>query len=147
VQNQLEESQDQVAIEQHYHDLLFGSTSCGGPRNEFSYLDLENAFMPKCLAGANLSHTNLVHARLINADLPNTNLHAANLAWADLDEVVAWNADLSNANLSVANLSNADFTGANLSGVTWDHTTCPDYTNSSTNGTVPESCFGHGPGL
>jgi hypothetical protein len=53
------------------------------------------------------------------------------------------NANLTNANLTSANLAGATFTGANVTGVLWSNTTCPDSTNSGTNGSSPESCVGH----
>jgi uncharacterized protein YjbI with pentapeptide repeats len=60
-------------------------------------------------------------------------------------------ADLSNANLQGANLMGANLRGANLSGanvnvntnfnrVTWGNTSCPDYTNSDSDG---GTCVGH----
>jgi hypothetical protein len=146
-QGQLEESQDETAAAERYHDLLFGSVACNGVTNDFRFMNLRNVFMPICLAGADLSHSDLYRATLTYAALANANLSSANLEWANLEQAVVWNANLSGANLSLANLSDADFTGANLSGVTWGSTMCPDYTISSTNGTSPQSCFGHGPGL
>jgi len=44
------------------------------------------------------------------------------------------NADLTNAVLIGADLTNADLMGANLTNVTWSNTTCPDGSNSDTNG-------------
>ena len=39
----------------------------------------------------------------------------------------------------------ANLTGANLTGVSWFNTTCPDGTNSNSNGGggVPSTCIGH----
>jgi len=33
--------------------------------------------------------------------------------------------------------------GADVTDAIWSNTTCSDDTNSSTNGTSPESCIGH----
>jgi uncharacterized protein YjbI with pentapeptide repeats len=43
-------------------------------------------------------------------------------------------ANLADANFTNDNLTGADLTGANLTGVTWSNTTCPDGTNSNTDG-------------
>lgn len=56
--------------------------------------------------------------------------------------------DFSGATFESAFVSYTDLTGANLTGVdlsvfTWEHTICPDGTNSATNGTSPQSCEGH----
>jgi hypothetical protein len=53
----------------------------------------------------------------------------ANLTGADLA-----GANLSGFNLLDTNLTNANLAGANLSGVAWSNTTCPDGTNSNSDG-------------
>jgi hypothetical protein len=85
-------------------------------------------------AACNLSGANLTGANLTGANLSGANLTGANLTGANLT-----GANLSNANLSNANLSNAALTGAtlaytDLTGVTWSDTTCPDGTNSNSDG-------------
>jgi uncharacterized protein YjbI with pentapeptide repeats len=55
--------------------------------------------------------------------------------------------DLTNVNFTGANLTGADFYYPSETGITWSNTTCPDGTNSDTNGTSPSSCTGHGGGL
>ena len=81
------------------------------------------------LAGANLANLNFNGANLTNA----------NLSGANLDTVIFDNANLTGVNLAGAiNMSTASVTGT-----IWSNTTCPDSTNSSTNGTSPESCVGH----
>ena len=54
----------------------------------------------------------------------------------------AWlvNANLSGAKLNFANLTGAATTGASFTGVSWVQTTCPDGTNSSSDG---GTCIGH----
>jgi uncharacterized protein YjbI with pentapeptide repeats len=95
------------------------------------------------LSGAILSDAHLSGANLIGADLSNADLSGANLGTTDQicsallppgKSLIG--ADLSNANLKGANISNTDFTG-----VKWKNTTCPDGTNSDTNGS--NSCVGH----
>jgi hypothetical protein len=95
------------------------------------------------LSGAILSGAHLSGADLIGVDLSTADLSGANLGTTDQMcsalRPVGTNligADLSNANLKGANISNTDFTG-----VTWKNTTCPDGTNSDTNGSG--SCVGH----
>jgi len=79
-------------------------------------------------AGRDLSEANLV-----NADLSHSDLRGADLTGQRLTLV----------NLTGANLTGADLTGADLTSVNWSTTTCPDGTNSTTNGTIPGSCEGH----
>jgi uncharacterized protein YjbI with pentapeptide repeats len=112
------------------------------------------------LEGVDLSGDDLTGADLAGARLQNANLSSVNLSGDDLSYALLDSADLSGANLTGANLTgaiplNANLTNANLtnaivttlttfSGNTWSNTTCPDGTNSSTNGTSPQSCYGHG---
>lgn len=98
--------------------------------------DLSNAH----LRGANLTGANLTQAKLIGANLSSTDtdpncplgnpLRAANLT----------NANLTGANLTDANLRGANLSLATLTGVIWKNTTCPDSTNTDTNG---GSCMNH----
>ena len=71
------------------------------------------------LCDANLSGANLSGARLIAGFLIGTNLS---------------NADLTGVDLRFSDLTDAVLTGATLTGVIWGDTTCPDGTNTSTNG-------------
>jgi hypothetical protein len=90
------------------------------------------------LSGANLSGANLISADLTGTNLSDANLSGANLTGADLT-----GANLSRANLTGANLENAELNSATtLTGVTWGNTTCPDGTNTDTNG---GTCVGHSP--
>jgi probable HAF family extracellular repeat protein len=82
------------------------------------------------LSGAYLSSANLHAANLKNADLSR-----ANLTWANLTSVNLMDADLSHANLFGAQLD-----GAMVKDVHWANTTCPDGTNSDSNG---GTCAGH----
>jgi phospholipase C len=86
-------------------------------------------------ANGNLSSTNLDHSNLAGAFFAGTNLSGASLHQADLE-----GATLTGANLTNADLSNADLGGANVHGVTWSNTTCPDHSNSSSDG---RTCVGH----
>lgn len=86
----------------------------------------------------NLSGRNLAHRNLSRIDLRNSDLSGASLVGTLLI-----GARLGGANLTGANLSGADLTGADLTGVTWSQTTCPDGSNSSSNGTTPPTCLGH----
>jgi uncharacterized protein YjbI with pentapeptide repeats len=63
-------------------------------------------------------------------------LETTNLTGADLV-----GADLAGAFLGFANLSGAALYGANVTGVAWIATTCPDGTNSDSDG---GTCIGHG---
>jgi len=93
------------------------------------------------LSGANLSGANLSGANLSGADLNYANLSSAALETTNLVGAVLVGADLAGAFLGFANLSGAALHGANLAGVTWITTTCPDGTNSDSDG---GTCIGHG---
>jgi len=95
------------------------------------------------LGGLNLTGANLISANLTGANLTNINLTNAYLNYADLS-----GANVTDANLTGADLTNATFQhAAGLSTATgvfvFDDTVCPDGTNTSTNGTNPQSCVGH----
>ncbi len=78
-----------------------------------AFLDAAN------LAGANLNKTVLAGALLNGADLEGANLNGA---------------DLSAANLTGADLRGANLHGANLTGTIFSGTTCPDGSNSDSDG-------------
>ena len=109
--------------------------------------------------GVNWSGCDLQSAHLNGADFRQADLRWANLGYADLEAADLSGADLSRAELSAADLTGADlqrarmvitgseytnFTRANLRGVQfdgfppkdaiWADTTCPDGTNSDTDG-------------
>jgi uncharacterized protein YjbI with pentapeptide repeats len=96
------------------------------------------------LVGANLQDDNLLraeleNAHLIGANLQGDNLNGAQLQDAFLDGTNLEGANLHGADLTGADLSRTDLTGANLHGATltgavWSNTTCPDGTNSSSDG-------------
>ena len=73
-----------------------------------------------------------------------------NLSFTDLSGLVFPTVDLSGASLYASNLTGADltavtnFTGTNVQYITWSNTTCPDTSNSDTNGSNPASCVGYG---
>ena len=103
--------------------------------------DLTNAQ----LAGANLKGANFNDATLVGTNLAGANLADANFNSADLTGANLSGADLSRANLNSADLTRANLTGAlttgaNFNAVTWSNTTCPDATNSTTDG---GTCIGH----
>ncbi|MFM8829121.1 MAG: pentapeptide repeat-containing protein [Actinomycetota bacterium] len=79
------------------------------------------------LTGANVVNANLAGATAINANMTGANLTGANLSWANLS-----GATLQSANATRTNFANAEFLYTNLNGVTWDATTCPSGTVSST---------------
>ena len=88
---------------------------------------------------ANLTNADLAWQWMANIDLSNTDLSNADLHNANLDSANLSYSNLSNANLREADLTNAvllgaDLTGAILTGVYWGNTTCPDGTNSDSNG-------------
>ena len=96
------------------------------------------------LSNANLANADLRYRNLSGASMNGANLNGANLTGASLSGSNLTGAFLTNANLTNANLTGATMTSAGVTGVIWSNTTCPDGTNSATNGTVPQSCLGHG---
>jgi uncharacterized protein YjbI with pentapeptide repeats len=76
------------------------------------------------LTGINLSRTDMVGAELVDSNLSSANLTGSDLANADLAEV----------NFTGANLMGANLAGAAFPSATWSNTTCPDGTNSDSDG-------------
>lgn len=79
--------------------------------------------------GCDLSYANLNDALLPHASLVGTDLHGASLIDANIT-----NANLGGTDLRETFLTGATLTGADLGGVTWQHTSCPDGTNSNNDG-------------
>jgi hypothetical protein len=92
------------------------------------------------LAGCNLNGLDLTGANLQGADLTGANLNGADLTGANLQGANLNEANLNRADLTSADLTGATVTGANLNRVTYSDTTCPDGTNSNSNG---GTCAGH----
>jgi uncharacterized protein YjbI with pentapeptide repeats len=97
------------------------------------------------LSGANLRGASAFRLNANGASLRNANLRGANLSQATLFGADLSGANLTNANLSFANLDSADLSNAVTKGITltsanFNNTTCPDGTNSDTDG---DTCFGH----
>jgi hypothetical protein len=84
----------------------------------------------------------LKNANLSGCYLPGANLSSANATNANLTGTYLGGASFSSANLSQANLTRAVLTHANIAGVTWNQTTCPDGTNSNTDGGTCASHLG-----
>jgi uncharacterized protein YjbI with pentapeptide repeats len=94
------------------------------------------------LSGATFPASSLAGASLQGADVSGADLSAVtSMENTDLSYSHFAGADLTGQDLTGANLTGADFTGATLSGVTWSNTTCPDGSNSDTDG---GTCIGFG---
>ena len=112
--------------------------------SEMGYADLEGADLKGAdLLSAQLGFAELTHADLrdanVTSNLGGGNLTDANLTGARVDAL------LLGTNLTGANLTDADMTGselyvndhqemAKLTDVVWSNTTCPDGTNSDSDG-------------
>lgn len=108
------------------------STSMACPRTSvepyecnFDHSDLRNSF----IGGVNFTEGNL--NRLAYVDFTNADLRGADITTDLLDHVNFANANLSGAHISVSNAT----------AIVLDNTTCPDDTNSDSNG---DTCVGHG---
>jgi uncharacterized protein YjbI with pentapeptide repeats len=94
------------------------------------------------VSGADLSGSSLISGHLNGTNLTNANLTGASLGSSTLTNANLSGANLTNGTLGQDNLTGANFSGATLTGVTWNASTCPDGTNSSTYS--PQTCVGHG---
>jgi uncharacterized protein YjbI with pentapeptide repeats len=95
--------------------------------------------------GNGVTNTDLSGVVFPAVDLTGASLSGSNLTGATLTMLTSLeNADLNYTTLTGANLNGDDFLGASLGAVTWSDTTCPDGSNSDTNGSSPDSCLGYG---
>ena len=90
--------------------------------------------------GTNFTHATLTGANLSDSDFKGTSFAGANLTNANLSGSNFLSADFRGANLTGATLFKAQFGGTTLTSVIWNNTTCPDGTNSTTDG---GTCVGH----
>jgi uncharacterized protein YjbI with pentapeptide repeats len=74
------------------------------------------------------------NAYLAQAQLSSYDLSGIDLSYDYLYEANLTSTTLTDANLTGAILTNAEVTDATLTGVTWSNTTCPDGTNSDSDG-------------
>jgi uncharacterized protein YjbI with pentapeptide repeats len=100
--------------------------SCTTPHRNFQDVTIKNTN----LAGFDLRGAYFEHADLSSLNLSNTNLSCSYAAFANFKSV----------NFTGANMRYAKFGGALLTGAIFNNTTCPDGTNSNTNG---NTCAGH----
>jgi Pentapeptide repeats (8 copies) len=112
------------------------NASCGNLAGQnLSGKDLENAALVSWnLGGANASGTNFAGAFLNGASLQGANASSANFTGATLNAANLSGSNLAGANMTNANLTAAKTGGANLFRIVWSNTTCPDGTNSSSDG-------------
>jgi uncharacterized protein YjbI with pentapeptide repeats len=103
---------------------------------DLHFANLDNAV----LFEANLRGANFFAAGLVQADLRFSDLRDANLTRTNAFGAFFGDANLTGADLTSTTLLDADLTNAVLAGVTWNHTFCPDHTNSDDNG---GTCVGH----
>jgi phospholipase C len=76
----------------------------------------------------------------IDGQIQGTFAPGANFTGADLSGVQAQGSDFAHANFANANLKDMKTSGATFAGATWSNTTCPDHTNSNSDG---GTCHGH----
>lgn len=95
-------------------------------------------------ASSSFAHANLTSAKFNFVDFYRVSLTNANLTYATIlnsymSEMDLTDADLTDAELNTVQLSDSDLTNANLTNTTftsviWSNVTCPDGSNSDTNG-------------
>jgi len=108
-------------------------------RDKLVGADLSNAqggFFEYSEVGVVEPGVDLAHANLTSANLTDTDLIDADLAGAKLED-----ADLAGATLTGTSFTNyfgitVVVPGANLTGAKWNNTTCPDGTNSNSDGST-----------
>lgn len=116
--------------------------SADAPSANFSYASLPRAI----LEGANLFNTNFWFANLTGVDARRTYFRQADMRWSNLEGARLAGAYLIDANLTGARGKPADQYFPDSppvpysSGATFSNTTCPDGTNTNSNG---GSCDGH----
>lgn len=96
-----------------------GSTPGNGCN--FVGIDLETANGQENLSDANLTNVNMTNGFMANTNFTNVNFTGANLTGANL-------------------INDTGLGTATVTGVTWSNTTCPDSTNSDSDG---GTCVGH----
>lgn len=122
-----------------------------GADTRFAGKDYTNAIFGPDGTNTNFSNSNFTNIFSLDpgfqdADLSNSNFTNAVIKFGHLNNANFQGSNFLNANLSEANFTEADLTGAtnmdtaNLTGVIWSNTTCPDGTNSDSNG---GTCVGH----
>lgn len=130
-------------------------SNCNLKSTNLTGVNFEDSLMNgTSLAGADLAGDNLLSAQITGADLTKANLSnvscecnlgASNLTEANLTGAVApallYSTNLTKADLTKANFSGATTGNTNVSGATWNDTTCPDKTNSGSDG---NTCVDHG---
>lgn len=113
-----------------------GEPGSGG--SSFPFVCFECSFGNN--TGDRLAGKNLTDAILVGSEFNNLNLKDTNFSRANLKQTNFNGANLSHANFETADLTDADMNETNLEGVKWNNTTCPDGSNSNTNG---NTCDGH----
>ncbi|RIK45556.1 MAG: hypothetical protein DCC58_06020 [Chloroflexi bacterium] len=106
------------------------------------FADLSDAGLSELdFTNADMKGANLAEARLNGTNLTNVHLGFADLSYASLTNAILEDAFMVNTKFIEADLTDAVGIPFNVSGADWDNTTCPDGTNSDTNG--DDSCEGH----
>jgi hypothetical protein len=144
--SQLTAAQAQAATEARYHKLLHGTVNCGGATDDYHGIDLVGLYMPLCITNGNFAGANLSFVIFVGTNATGTNFTGANFTQSYLSGANFLNANLTNANLTNAYIEDTILTGAttagtNITGTNWANVTCPDLTNSNSNG---NTCAGHG---
>jgi uncharacterized protein YjbI with pentapeptide repeats len=104
-------------------------------------------FKNTSIVGGNFTEANLQGSNFTGTTITDTSFSDSDLTNADMTGIIdANNSEFGNTNLTNVNFTNANLTGAtqmgtaNVTGAIWSNTTCPDGTNSNSNG---NTCVGH----
>jgi Pentapeptide repeats (8 copies)/Pentapeptide repeats (9 copies) len=91
-------------------------------------------FVDSSLQGVNLQKGTYASANFEGANLQGSNLQGDDLTGTKFGQAMLDGSNLQGTNLTNADLTGASTKGANLNKITWSSTTCPDGTNSDTDG-------------
>ena len=122
---------------------MFDFSNCNQPAIQLSpttgEIAMSNSHLHGDNQGSDWANGDLSGSK-IDGQIQGTFAESADLSGSDLSGVQAQGSDFAHANFANANLAGMKTTGASFSGATWSNTTCPDHTNSSSDG---GTCKGH----
>lgn len=98
-----------------------------------------SATLSIAFSNSNLTQTNFSNTSLPDSQFDGTTADHTNFTGATLTSTNFSNATLTNTNFTNANLTSANFSGATFTSVIWSNTTCPDGTNSNSDGNTCEN--------
>jgi uncharacterized protein YjbI with pentapeptide repeats len=141
------EYRDLSGVDMHGSELLgaWKGTNLSGANLSNTSYNMTGFVNGTNLTGANLTGSTFLEASFaFGANLTNANFGDTNITSTSFDStygaVIVAGTNFTNAHFVNSTLTGTNFTGAILTGATWSATTCPDGTNSDSDG---NTCIGH----